>query len=375
MKIRILHIIETIASGGVEQTLLTLVNGLDKNRFEHKIICTWFGGPIADQFLDLQIEIIAIGSSNHPFHFSKHKIVYQTIKKFNPHIVHGAVFEGMTLASISGWLTAVPVIILEETSDPQNRSKKANWLLKRFVSLSDKIMAISPPVENYLQNVTKIDSSKIAMIPNGVIIPKFPESKLIELERQRLNISNDCIIIGFVGRLFNDHKRVTDLIKALSLLANYKWVLLIIGEGPDSSLIEEKVQEFGLTESVKFLGFQSNTSLYYSLMDIFCISSSREGFGLVAAEAMLHSLPVIATKVGGLQDVVIDQETGFLVPPYNPTAIAEKLQILINNPQLRKEMGKAGHNRATQHYTSDRYCQQVENLYLTLLKQKGILPN
>ena len=109
-------------------------------------------------------------------------------------------------------------------------------------------------------------------------------------------------------------------------------------------------------------------------MDVFCVPSAREGFGLVAVEAMLHNLPVIATKVGGLQDVVLDGETGYLVPPIAPQALAEKIQLLIDQPELRKQMGQKGKARALQHFTAERYCRDVENLYLELLDEKGILP-
>ena len=122
------------------------------------------------------------------------------------------------------------------------------------------------------------------------------------------------------------------------------------------------------------VGFQKKPDHFYEVMDIFCLPSAHEGFGLVAVEAMLHKLPVIATKVGGLQDIVIDGETGFLVPPYAPDQIAEKLKILIEDTELRKSMGEKGYKRAMANYTADRYCQEVENLYMQLLKEKGLIP-
>jgi glycosyltransferase involved in cell wall biosynthesis len=107
-------------------------------------------------------------------------------------------------------------------------------------------------------------------------------------------------------------------------------------------------------------------------MDVLCVPSSREGFGLVAAEAMMHSLPVIASKVGGLKDIILDEETGFLVPPFSHQEIAHKIQILMQNPELRKKMGEKGNIRALANYSADRYVKEVEGLYLELLKAKGI---
>ncbi|WP_373399083.1 hypothetical protein V8V91_05035 [Algoriphagus halophilus] len=121
--IRVLHCIETIASGGVEQVRLTLVRGLDPSKFEHKIICTWKGGAIAIALEQEGIELIPIGGFTHPFEWNKQKQVLEVIRKFKPHIIHGAIFEGMSMAAIAGTLGGVPIRILEETSEPIGRSK------------------------------------------------------------------------------------------------------------------------------------------------------------------------------------------------------------------------------------------------------------
>lgn len=363
---------ETIASGGVEQTILTLVKGLDPQQYEHKIICTWAGGPVAEALSELGVELIPIGAWRHPFEWKKHRRVFQTMRSFNPHIVHGAVFEGMGMAAISGWLARVPVIILEETSDPQNRTTRANWLLRRYMRTADKIMSISPSVAEYLQRVAKISPSKISLIPNGINQPEYPDQERVIAEKERLGIPEGALVIGFVGRIFNDHKRLSDLIVALALLEQNNWNLLVVGDGPDTSLIQSMIDELGISSNVRLVGYQSNTSLYYCMMDVFCVPSSREGFGLVAAEAMMHHLPVIASQVGGLADVVLDGVTGYLVPPQNPGALAYCIKKLLYDPSLRQRMGAAGYQRAAENFSAARYCREVELLYLGLLKQKGV---
>ncbi|MCH7407302.1 glycosyltransferase [Belliella aquatica] len=371
--IRILHCIETIATGGVEQVRLTLVKGLDKEKYEHKIICTWEGGAIAEELKGEGVELIPIGGFAQPLEWSKHKEVLKIIKTFKPHIIHGAIYEGMAMAAVGGVLGKVPVVIMEETSHPISRSKKAIYLQRLFAKAADKVIGIAPSVVKYLKDTVKLPKSKVVLINNGVNLPRKVSLEEQNQLKTTLGISSDDIIIGSAGRFYNEVKRFTDILETIKLVNNPNLKLLLLGQGQDQELILNKAKELNLEQQLIMPGFQSDTAPYYQIMDIFCIASAHEGFGLVAAEAMLHSLPVIATRVGGLQDVVIDQETGFQVPAFNPSAIAEKLQVLINNPQLRIEMGKAGHKRATQHYTADRYCQQVENLYLSLLKQKGIL--
>lgn len=370
--IRILHCIETIASGGVEQTILTLIRGLNKTKFQHRIICTWKGGPVAVALENEGVEIIAVGSFKHPFEWRKlYKVVLIT-REFRPHIIHGAVFEGMTMAAFSSFLTGVPVTILEETSDPQNRSKKANFLLRLLSSQADVIQAISDNVRNYLIENTGINRKKIKVIPNGLSFSNRKEKDELLPSLEYFSFLKNNFIVGFVGRLFNDHKRVSDLIMAAKLIESDSLKILIIGDGPDKGTLLDLVKELNLLDKIIFAGYQSQPEYFYSVMNILVVPSSREGFGLVAVEAMLHELPVIATKVGGLQDVVVDEETGFLIPSFSPESIANKIQILINDPELRKKMGRKGRERALHHFTAERYCHEVENLYVDLLSKKGI---
>ncbi len=372
-KIRILHCIETISSGGVEQTRLTLARGLDKDKYEFKIICTWAGGPIAEALEKEGVELIPIGSFKHPFEWSKHQKVRQVIRDFKPHIIHGAIFEGMSMAVIGGKLGKVPVVILEETSDPQNRSRKAIWLQRLWVKAADKVIGIAPAVVGYLKDTVKVPNGKLKLINNGVGALKQIKEKEVDEIKKELGVTDTDIILGSVGRIYDEVKRFSDILEALTILKMPNLKFLLVGQGPDLETLKTKAKAFGLQNQFLSVGYKKQPEAYYQLMDIFCIASAHEGFGLVAAEAMMHQIPVVATRVGGLQNVVVDNETGFLVPPKDPKALGEKIQTLINNPELRKQMGQAGYQRAMEHYSAERYVREVEELYLGLLKEKGII--
>lgn len=371
-KIRVLYCIETIGSGGVEQTRLTLAKYLPKHKFELKITCSYASAEMKEAFNREGVELIPLGSMKHPFDFRIHLRVQRVIKEFRPHIIHGGVFEGNSQASISGKLMGVPIRILEETSDPKNRSAKATWLLKQYCNWVDTIIAISPSVEKYLSGTAKISLKKIRKINNGVPIPELFEPEAICKLKLKLGIEEGEIVIGFVGRMYNDHKRMTDLLEAFYRLDFSHLKLLMVGGGRDFELVQDKIFELGLNEKVILTGFQKDPHPYYSIMDIFCVPSAREGFGLVAAEAMLHRLPVIASKVGGLRDIVQDGITGFLVPPFDFYAFSNCLKKLVEDSALREKMGEMGYLRALKNFTSERYCEEVETLYLELLKKNNI---
>lgn len=372
--IRVLHIMSTVMGGGVERRRLSLAKAFKGSNFQMKLVGTFKSGAIAEQIEENGVEIIEVGDFNGPFHWQKHRKIQKIIDDFQPHIIHGAVYEGVTMAAINGFIKKVPVVILEETSDPQNRSAKADFLLRIFSFATDRFIAIAPNVADYLINTAKIDSKKVITINNGVEIPREVSPEEIKNLRNQYHVKPTDFVIGTVGRLFDDHKKITDIIAAIKMVENVDNLkLLVVGSGRDEELIKQKAIDLGVQDKVIFTGYQFDTAPFYKLMNVFCIASQREGFGLVAAEAMLHRLPVIATKVGGLQNVVVHDETGILIKPNQPKDIALAINKLYNDPQLLDSFADKGFKRAMDNYTEERYVKEVINLYSELLKSKNIV--
>ena len=371
--IRVLHIMSTVTGGGVERRRLSLAKAFKETGFQMKLVGTFKNGNIAEQIEENGVEIIEIGEFNGPFHWEKHKKIQKIIDDFKPHIIHGAVYEGVTMAAINGFIKKVPIILLEETSDPQNRSSKANLLLKLFSLVADKFIAIAPNVADYLTNIAKVSSEKVITINNGVEIPRHVSDSEVQNLKDQYAIKDSDFVIGTVGRLFNDHKKITDIIEAIYILKNIENLkLIVIGGGRDEELIRRKARDLEILDRVIFTGYQFDTAPFYKLMDVFCIASQREGFGLVAAEAMLHKLPVIATRVGGLQNVVVDGLTGMLIKPNQPQEIANAIKKLYTSPKLQNTFSNNGYDRAIENYTEERYVNDIAELYDKLLKQKNV---
>ncbi|OWR15176.1 glycosyltransferase family 4 protein [Chryseobacterium sp. VAUSW3] len=371
--IRVLHIMSTVTGGGVERRRLSLAKAFKGSNIQMKLVGTFKNGAIAEQIEDNGVEIIEVGDFNGPFHWDKHRKIQKIIDEFQPHIIHGAVFEGVTMAAINGFIKKVPVVILEETSDPQNRSSKADFLLRIFSWAADRFIAIAPNVAEYLRDKAKVSPKKVITINNGVEIPRAVSDQEIQDLKAEYAIRESDFVVGTVGRLFNDHKKITDILEAVKQLDLPHLKLLIVGGGRDEQLLKEKARELGIEAQVIFTGYQYDTAPFYELMNVFCIASQREGFGLVAAEAMLHHLPVLATQVGGLQNVVVNEETGFLVPSNTPSKLAEKIHYFYHHPEAVNTMGEAGYQRAMQNYTEERYVKEVQALYNELLLKKGII--
>ncbi len=372
MKIKVLYCMQSLTTGGVEKRRLSLARHLG-SEYELKIVCTQYRGKIADDLRDMGVDVIAIGDIKGVFHFSQYAKVLKIIRNFKPHIIHGAVYEGVMMACITGFLGRVPVIIAEETSDPRNRKKRATWLLKLVTLAADKVIAIAPNVADYLIKTAKISSNKVITINNGVEIPRVVSIDEIEELKQKYLIKQSDFIVGSVGRLHNDHKKFTDILIAIASLPYPNIKLLIVGGGNDEQLIRQKARDLAIEERLIMTGFQYDMAVYYQMMDVFCLASQREGFGLVAAEAMLNKKPVVATRVGGLQDVVDDNITGFLVTPNSPDELAVKLSELYESPALRQSFAEKGYSKAVNNFTERRYVNNVRALYSDYIDYKGLI--
>jgi glycosyltransferase involved in cell wall biosynthesis len=363
--IRVLHCIETIGYGGVEQRRLLLAKYLDRERYSQFMLCSNVKAQFDQKLAQHGMPVYAIGSLRHVLHLTYYIKLIQVVRKVKPYIIHGAVFEGVISAVVAGLICRVPVIIIEETSDPINRSKKATWLLKVLSWFADGVVAISPSVLNYLILTAGISKSKTRLINNAVEEPAYPSMEEVASIRKRFCINDSDFVVGSVGRMYDFVKRFSDLIKALPLLVkNIPQIkLLLVGGGKDLESLKQLAKSLSVEPYVVFTDFQVNTAPFYSMIDVFALVSDTEGFGLVVVEAMYFRLPVVVTAVGGMKDIVVDGKTGLHVSKHNPQAISEGIQKLYANSDLRKEMGLKGYERALNEYSAPVYVANVKQLY------------
>lgn len=130
------------------------------------------------------------------------------------------------------------------------------------------------------------------------------------------------------------------------------------------------VRERNLEKEIIFAGFQSDPISYINAFDVFVLTSEREGFPRVILESMLMGKPVVASKIPGVLSLVVDGETGFLVPPKNPQGFTEKISLLIKDPQLRKKLGEQGRKRILKNFSIEKYVEGVEKVFAEVLGKK-----
>lgn len=241
-----------------------------------------------------------------------------------------------------------------------------------------KMICVSKGIKNsFIEQ--GINQSKCIVIYNGIdttITPALSPDKI----RQELRIKEDEFLIGSVGSLVK-RKRFDDLIKAILRIQNTehrtqitehkadkthihlkKIKCIIVGEGPERNTLQKEIDRNTLNEQVILTGFKSDAISYINAMDIFVLPSEREGFPRVILEAMLVGKPVVASRIAGLTELVIEGKTGLLFQPGNIKELADCISSLLSSSQLRKEMGEAGRERAAENFSIEKYVNQVSNV-------------
>ena len=369
-KIKILHCLGWVTGGGVEQIRVLMANSLPKDRYEHVLICQVASGHLADQLRNSDWKIHEIGLAPSILDRAWHDKALKIARDFDPDIVHGAVYEGEALAASIGLRLPGIKVITEETSDPANRRWTGNLLMYAICMSANICIGVSPAVVSYLRHKLHLPKRKVRLVNNAVSEVPRPTSDMLTALRNEFGIKDGDFIIGSVGRVFDDCKRFSDLIRAMpAVLAQHPQArLMIVRDGPDCSMLEKLCVTLGVGNSVIFAGYRSDVRTFYPLMDIFALASAYEAFGLVLVEAMFADVPIIATEVGGIPFVLDSGRCGALVPPLAPLSLSRTLSDLIASPSLRAEYARLGLARAREEFSAERYCREIDELYTSLIQ-------
>jgi glycosyltransferase involved in cell wall biosynthesis len=211
-----------------------------------------------------------------------------------------------------------------------------------------------------------VDRARVSILHNSVRpIEPVPEEEVNSL-RASFGIASGEIVMLAIGR-FSSEKGHPDLLEALARLRRgapgLAWKLILVGTGPDQLLLERLVADRGLTGRVIFAGFHSNVAPFYALAGIFVLPSLSEGSPNVLLEAMAARLPVAATRVGGVPEIVSHGQTAMVVPARDPRAMAEALEALCTDPALRERLAAAAFERAVHDFSPGRYLRNLVGVY------------
>lgn len=378
-KIRIAYVLRSKHRGGVEEHVLSLVRRLNPERFKIFVIAPpelieSFGEGLASTAAKtFPLEIRGV------FDFKSMYVFVKFLWHHGIHIVNTHMFIASAYFSPLSKLARVPVLLETSHGVEKWRLEKGYFKRKSFCidwlysRLQNKILAVSHACCNDLVNIKKIQREKIIVVQNGRDLNDFTPctSKKWAEMRGQYGFVPDDYVFGVLARL-DFQKGHRYLFEAVNILSKKRkdFKLLIVGDGPLREDLHALVRKLTIEQYVIFAGFQKDMPAYHCMLDVNILPSLYEGLPLGLIEASAMEKPVIATAVDGTPEVILDGETGLLVPSKNPVALCEAMEYALEHKEEMKIMGKRGREFALKNFTLQRQVNETEQVYEKLIAVK-----
>ena len=345
----IAHVIYRLGVGGLENGLVNLINHIPQDRYRHVIICLKGFTDFSERIKRNDVKVFDLNKRD-GLNFNWYISLYRLLKDLKPDIVHTRNFstlEGQIVATFANIPARVHGEHGRDISDLEGKNRKYNLLRKCIRPLIHQFITVSKDLERWLAKTINVNPICIKQIYNGVDNQRFkPRLELNAISIPSSFLTSNTFVIGSVGRM----ARVKDylsLIQAFLILIKQipqgetDLRLLIVGDGESREACRVMLQQAGIEHLAWLPGERSDVSELMQLFDIFVLPSLAEGISNAILEAMSCGLPVIATSVGGNVELVIDSQTGKLIPPSNPEALAKSLLEYYYDQEMLIEHGQA----------------------------------
>jgi len=364
-KIKICFVTNALDVGGAEKFFYDLLKHIDKEKFLPSLVTVIGGGKLEKDFNALNIPTYIFGRKRLRYlgGIIQFLQLWDLFERLKPDIVHTQLFAADLWARLAAWCARVPIIITTEQNVNVDQSDLREFLKKLTYKLADKTIAISTAVKKYAIKRYKIPENKIIIIPNDVDVdalqnkepaPKDPTKK----------------IIITVGRLV-EQKGQKYLLAAFALLPQKNdCELWIVGEGILKSELINETKKLGIENQVKFLGIRHDIANLLSAADLFVFPSLWEGLGIAVLEAAIAKVPIIASNIDGIVDIIKNNESGILVPPKDSHALAQAMEYLLNNNLEAETMTENAYSHVKNNFDVKVVVKKYEEMYEELIKQK-----
>lgn len=370
--INVLYFITELNIGGAEKVLAHMLAHLDRSRFIPTVACLYGGdSPIADEIRALDIPVIDLGMTA-KWRWDAFWRLYRLLRRERPTILHTSLFHANIPGRALGRLAGVPIIVTWRQNI--NIGGELREFLNRWTArLDDSVVAVCESARQAEIKHTRVSPDKVIIIYNAINTTAFSATnpQAVAQIRHTFSISEDTLLVGAVGRL-HPQKGLSDLLVAIAQVrAQVSPIrLLLVGDGELRSELEAQARLLGLSDIVTFAGIRMDVPEILAALYVFAFPSLWEGLPLAVLEAMAAGLPVVATRVGGIPEVVEDGVTGLLVPPRAPEALAEAIIALLQDRERAGAMGQAGRARVERYFSVERMVQETEALYEELIREK-----
>ncbi|HUT04552.1 MAG TPA: glycosyltransferase [bacterium] len=369
--IRVAILTGQLSKGGAERELYNFLKGFDRSRFSIRVVLLNPGGYWVKPIRSLGIEVVELPESvkgvlRRTLHLTR------LLRRLECDICHSWNFYTTAYAGVCGRLAGVPIRMGFLQDQPEFVLDAMGWKAKLIFRCVDAVVINS---EIAAKSATKLGLNNVPMlvVHNAV---EAPESLNRDEAKRHVNsqsaIPESAQLIGTVGRLVpkKNHRMLVKVIERLSREYPNLYAMFV-GDGELRKETEALVRAAGLSERVVFTGTRDDVERILPAFDVFCSSSNSEGLANAIQESMAAGVPVVATEVGGIRELIDDGENGFIVPSGDVDAMIEKVKLLLDSAELRRKIGMAGREKMMREFTVEKMVDTLQNVYIEMLKRKG----
>ena len=369
---KIMHLVLSMDVGGLERVVLSLVGQALAMGHDVSVLCLERPGDLSESVEALAVKLWCVDKPA-GLRLATIGRIEKVLRQVRPEVVHthqiGALFYGGPAAKRAG----VPVVVHTEHGMHFDRSARACWLGWWAARRAQRFFCVSPDIARAVVGRRVAAATKVLVVPNGIDTRKFQTSEGAGL-RGSLGIPAGVMVIGTVGRLV-EIKRQDVLIRGFARLRIDRPTpphLVLVGNGPLEDELRRLTAGLGVAERVHFMGYQNTPEEFLGIMDIFAMTSRSEGMPLAILEAWATGLPVVASRVGGVPELIEDGRTGLLFDSGDEIGLAGLLETLGEEPQLARRLADAGRHHVCTCFDVSVMAQEYHRHYVELLGQREI---
>jgi glycosyltransferase involved in cell wall biosynthesis len=367
---RVVYLAHTFEVGGAEDVVLNLVRHLPE-RFEPIVCCIHDPGPIGHEIRAAGIPVTALGLNpglRRPWDVAR---IRRFLRETRPRIVHTFLLPASLYGRLAALLARVPILIGSEMNIYERKRPRHALAERLLMSGTDCVVAAAQSVRDFYIRQVHADPAKVDVIYNAVDFAHLQPTADRDQTRRSLGIPADAAAVAVVGRL-TEQKGHRYLLDALAHTPSLDRVhLLVAGDGDLRAALPDCAAALGLSSRVHFAGIRRDVGNLLHAVDLFVLPSLWEGLPLALVLAMAAGLPVVATRVGGVAEIVEDGRTGLLVPPADAAALGRAVARLIADPARARALGDAARVEVRPKFGVDSYVASVVGLYDRLLRERA----
>ncbi|MCG8603891.1 glycosyltransferase, partial [bacterium] len=325
-KINVLQLIEGLNWGGAETKLLELIGCMDSDRFKTTVCSLGMGERIKGRFDELGVNFVSLTRRRK----IDPKLIWDVaslMRRERIDVVMTTLFYADVIGALARTLAPVKAAFSWETiSAPEWLLTHRLWAYRFAMRFCDKVISVSETTGKWLVEKRGLPQDKVVVIPYGVNLEQFTTGRKDELKTE-LGIPAQSLVIGTVARLHHQKGHRYLIEAAPGIIRKHPNIRFVfVGDGALRQELEERIRSYGLQDNFVFLGFCEDVNDLLKTFDVFVLPSLYEGLPNVILEAMATGLPVVATAVDGTPELIVENETGYLVPPKDPKALEQKIK-------------------------------------------------